>query len=90
MFYSAELYIEREDFMENAPPKYFRMTPGADVRLKHAYILHCTGVKKIMMEIYLRLLPHIILTVNQVKMSPVSNRKAPYTGSVLQMPHLAR
>lgn len=44
--FSSELYIEREDFMENAPPKYFRMTPGADVRLKHAYILHCTGVEK--------------------------------------------
>ena len=46
VLFSRELYIEREDFMENAPPKYFRMTPGADVRLKHAYILHCTGVKK--------------------------------------------
>ena len=44
--FSSELYIEREDFMENAPPKYFRMTPGADVRLKHAYILRCTGVDK--------------------------------------------
>ncbi len=41
--FGRELYIEREDFMENAPPKYFRMTPGADVRLKHAYILRCTG-----------------------------------------------
>lgn len=44
--FGRELYIEREDFMENAPPKYFRMTPGADVRLKHAYILHCTEVEK--------------------------------------------
>jgi glutaminyl-tRNA synthetase len=44
--FGRELYIEREDFMENAPPKYFRMTPGSDVRLKHAYILHCTGVDK--------------------------------------------
>lgn len=44
--FSRELYIEREDFMENAPPKYFRMTPGADVRLKNAYILHCTGTDK--------------------------------------------
>lgn len=44
--FSSEIFIEREDFMENAPPKYFRMTPGADVRLKHAYILHCTGVEK--------------------------------------------
>ena len=44
--FGREIYIEREDFMENAPPKYFRMTPGSDVRLKHAYILHCTGVDK--------------------------------------------
>ncbi|MBK8052384.1 MAG: glutamine--tRNA ligase/YqeY domain fusion protein [Saprospiraceae bacterium] len=46
VLFSRELYIEREDFVENAPPKYFRMTPGSDVRLKHAYILHCTGVTK--------------------------------------------
>jgi len=44
--FGREIYIEREDFMENAPPKYFRMTPGSDVRLKHAYILHCTSVDK--------------------------------------------
>lgn len=44
--FSRELYIERDDFIENAPPKYFRMTPGSDVRLKSAYILHCTGVTK--------------------------------------------
>jgi glutaminyl-tRNA synthetase len=44
--FGRELYIEREDFMENAPPKYFRMTVGTDVRLKNAYILHCTDVNK--------------------------------------------
>lgn len=44
--FGKELYIEREDFMEVAPPKYFRMTVGADVRLKHAYILHCTHIDK--------------------------------------------
>jgi glutaminyl-tRNA synthetase len=42
--FSHELWIEREDFLEVAPPKFFRMTVGADVRLKHAYIVHCTGV----------------------------------------------
>jgi glutaminyl-tRNA synthetase len=41
--FGREIFIEREDFMIDAPPKYFRMTPGADVRLKHAYILNCTG-----------------------------------------------
>ncbi len=44
--FSKELYIEREDFMENAPKKYFRMTPGQEVRLKSAYIVLCTGCKK--------------------------------------------
>lgn len=39
--FSRELYIEREDFMVDPPKKFFRMAPGADVRLKAAYILHC-------------------------------------------------
>lgn len=46
LLFGREIYIEREDFMENAPAKYFRMTPGADVRLKHAYILRCTHAEK--------------------------------------------
>lgn len=44
--FRRELYIEREDFMEEAPKKYFRMTPGQEVRLKSAYIVRCTGCKK--------------------------------------------
>lgn len=44
--FSRELWIEREDFMEDAPSKYFRMTPGREVRLKNAYIVKCTGCKK--------------------------------------------
>lgn len=44
--FSRELYIERDDFMEDAPKKYFRLTPGQEVRLKHAYIVMCTGCKK--------------------------------------------
>ena len=44
--FSRELWIERDDFMENAPKKYFRMTPGQEVRLKNAYIVKCTGCKK--------------------------------------------
>ena len=44
--FSRELYIEREDFMEEAPKKFFRMTPGQEVRLKSAYIVKCTGCKK--------------------------------------------
>ncbi|MGJ1197494.1 glutamine--tRNA ligase/YqeY domain fusion protein [Sphingobacterium spiritivorum] len=39
--FSKELWIEREDFMENAPKKFFRLGPGLSVRLKHAYIVEC-------------------------------------------------
>ena len=44
--FGRELWIEKEDFMEDAPKKYFRMTPGNEVRLKNAYIVKCTGCKK--------------------------------------------
>lgn len=44
--FSGELYIERDDFMEDAPKKFFRLTPGGEVRLKGAYIIKCTGVEK--------------------------------------------
>ena len=44
--FSRELYIEREDFMENAPKKYFRLAPGQMVRLKSAYIIKCDEVVK--------------------------------------------
>ncbi|MBO5445298.1 MAG: glutamine--tRNA ligase/YqeY domain fusion protein [Muribaculaceae bacterium] len=46
MPFSRELWIEREDFMENPPKKFFRMSPGKEVRLKSAYIVNCTGVDK--------------------------------------------
>ena len=46
MPFSREIYIERDDFMENPPKKFFRMTPGGEVRLKGAYIVKCTGCKK--------------------------------------------
>ncbi len=44
--FTKHLWIEREDFMEEAPKKFFRMTPGKEVRLKNAYIVMCTGCKK--------------------------------------------
>lgn len=44
--FSRELYIEREDFMENPPKKYFRLSPGQLVRLKSAYIIRCEEVIK--------------------------------------------
>lgn len=44
--FSRELWIERDDFMEEAPKKYFRLTPGNEVRLKNGYIIKCTGYDK--------------------------------------------
>lgn len=44
--FSGELYIERDDFAENPPPKYFRLFPGNQVRLRYGYIVTCTGFSK--------------------------------------------
>ncbi|OLO42197.1 glutamine--tRNA ligase [Alkalihalophilus pseudofirmus] len=44
--FSREIYIEQEDFMENPPKKYFRLFPGNEVRLKHAYFIKCEEVVK--------------------------------------------
>lgn len=44
--FSRELFIERDDFMESPPPKYFRLRPGGEVRLKYAYIIKCDEVIK--------------------------------------------
>ena len=44
--FERELYIERDDFMEDPPNKYFRLAPGREVRLKGAYIIKCEGFKK--------------------------------------------
>jgi glutaminyl-tRNA synthetase len=44
--FGATLYIDRDDFMESPPPKYFRLRPGGEVRLKYAYIIKCNEVAK--------------------------------------------
>jgi len=44
--FSRVLYIERDDFREDPPKKYFRLAPGAEVRLRYAYLVRCTGVVK--------------------------------------------
>lgn len=44
--FTRELYIERDDFMENPPHKFFRLFPGAEVRLRHAYVIRCLNVVK--------------------------------------------
>jgi len=46
MPFSRELWIEREDFAEQPPKGYFRLSPGAEVRLRYAYVVKCTGVEK--------------------------------------------
>ena len=60
--FSRELWIERDDFMEDAPKKYFRLTPGKEVRLKNAYIVTCTGCKKDedgnVVEVYCEYIPN--------------------------------
>ena len=44
--FSKELFIERDDFMEDPPKKYFRLSPGSEVRLRYAYYITCTGYNK--------------------------------------------
>jgi glutaminyl-tRNA synthetase len=44
--FSRELWIEREDFMEDAPKKFFRLKPGGEVRLRYAYIVRCERIEK--------------------------------------------
>ncbi len=44
--FSRVLYIERDDFMEDPPPKFYRLAPGREVRLRYAYFLKCVGVEK--------------------------------------------
>jgi glutaminyl-tRNA synthetase len=44
--FSKELYIERDDFMETPPPKFYRLSPGKEVRLRYAYFIKCTNAVK--------------------------------------------
>jgi len=44
--FTREIYIERDDFMENPPKKYFRLSPGAEVRLRYAYLITCNEIVK--------------------------------------------
>src|SRR5690606_34573140 len=44
--FTRELYIDQDDFMESPPPKYFRLRPGGEVRLKYAFIIRCDEVVK--------------------------------------------
>ena len=44
--FGRELYIERDDFREDPPPRYYRLAPGREVRLRNAYFVRCTGIAK--------------------------------------------
>jgi glutaminyl-tRNA synthetase len=44
--FTRELWIERDDYQENAPKGYFRLAPGAEVRLRYGYIIKCVGADK--------------------------------------------
>jgi len=83
--FSRELWIERDDFMEEAPKKYFRLTPGSEVRLKNAYIVKCTGCKKDddgkVTEVYAEYDP---MTKSGM---PESNRKVKGTIHWVSVPH---
>lgn len=83
--FSRELWIERDDFMEDAPRKYFRLTPGKETRLKNAYIIQCTGCKKDkhgnVIEVYAEYDP---MTKSGM---PDSNRKVKGTIHWISVPH---
>ncbi len=70
--FSRELYIEREDFMENAPSKYFRLKPGGEVRLRYAYIIRCDEVVKDATGNILELRCSMIRLPNQERPLPIA------------------
>lgn len=85
MPFTRELWIEREDFMENPPKKFFRLSPGKEVRLKGAYIIKCKDIKKNdsgeIEEIYAEYAP------NTKSGLPGSNRKVKGTLHWVSVPH---
>jgi len=85
VMFSRELWIERDDFMENPPKKYFRLTPGKEVRLKNAYIVKCTGCKKDengnVVEVYAE------YDANTRSGMPEANRKVKGTIHWVSVPH---
>lgn len=83
--FGRDLWIEQTDFMEDAPKKYFRLTPGQEVRLKSAFIIKCTGCRKDengnVVEVFAEYDP-------QTKSGmPESNRKVKGTLHWLSAPH---
>jgi glutaminyl-tRNA synthetase len=86
--FSREIYIEKEDFMENPPNKFFRLAPGHEVRLKSAYIIRCDSFKKNnsgeVEEVYCTYFPETRSG------APDSNRKVKGTLHWVSVPHAVK
>ncbi len=78
--FSRELYIEREDFMENPPSKFFRLKPGGEVRLRYAYIIRCDEVIKDSQGNIVELHCSYDPARSQGRRQPTAKSKGPFTG----------
>jgi glutaminyl-tRNA synthetase len=83
--FSRVLYIEQDDFMENPPPKYFRLQPGGEVRLKYAYIIRCDEVVKDSTGWIIEL--HCTADLGSRSGGPTANRKIKGTIHWVSVPH---
>lgn len=84
--FSRELYIEREDFMEDPPNKFYRLAPGREVRLRAAYIIKCEQVEKDPVTREITAI-HCTYDVNTKSGMPDSNRKVKGTLHWVSVPH---
>jgi glutaminyl-tRNA synthetase len=87
--FSRELYIEREDFMENPPKKFFRLFPGNEVRLRSAYIIKCENIVKDPVTGEITEI-HCTYDPNTRSGMPDSNRKVKGTLHWVSVPHAVR
>jgi len=86
--FSRELYIEREDFMEDPPGKFFRLKPGGEVRLKYAYIIRCESVVKDASGMITEI--HCTYEPDTRSGMPNSNKKVKGTLHWVSAPHAAQ
>jgi len=83
--FTRELYIEHDDFMEDAPPKFFRLRPGGEVRLKYAFIIKCEGIVKDANGAILEL--HCTADLGSKTGGPTASRKIKGTIHWVSAPH---
>ena len=75
--FSRELFIDSADFMETPPPKYFRLKPGGEVRLKYAYIIKCNEVvKDVVRQRQPSCAARLIWRANRAARLPIARSKA--------------